>query len=128
MVHCVRLHSTYLTRSSLAFSITLTTMAFDHSSLWWFGISTCIAIPRGPPSSSMQHSYTMRHSVTRIRFRGAQSSAYLMKLTFLVFFPLLGYLAISNFSILSNVILAKIGDMSNNRVGLLSTPSSRNRT
>ena len=53
---CILLHSTYLTRSSLAFSLTLTTMAFDHSKLRWFGISTCIAIPRGQPSSSVQHS------------------------------------------------------------------------
>ncbi|OLN27152.1 hypothetical protein DSOL_4664 [Desulfosporosinus metallidurans] len=53
---CIRLHSTYLTKSSLAFSLTLTTIAFDYSSLRWFGISTCIAIPRGPPSSSVQHS------------------------------------------------------------------------
>ena len=53
---CIRLHSTYLTKSSFAFSLTLTTIAFDYSSLRWFGISTCIAIPRGLPSSSVQHS------------------------------------------------------------------------
>jgi len=52
----IRLLSTYLTRSSLVFSLTLTTVAFDQSSLRWFGISTCIAIPKGQPSSSVQHS------------------------------------------------------------------------
>ena len=31
-------------------------MAFDHSSLRWFEISTCIAIPKSLPSSSVQHS------------------------------------------------------------------------
>ena len=46
----IRLQITHLTKSSLAFSITLTTMAFDQSSLWWFGITTCIASPRGPPT------------------------------------------------------------------------------
>ena len=63
---CIRLHSTYLTRSSLAFSLTLTTMAFDHSSLRWFEISTCIAIPRGLPSSSVQHSCYSRDSFCRV--------------------------------------------------------------
>src|SRR5665647_103030 len=38
------------------------------------------------------------------------------------------YLSISIFSIPSNVMLASKGDTSNNRVGLLPTPSSRNRT
>ncbi len=46
---------THLTRSRLAFSVTLTTMAFDHSSLRRFGASTCMAAPRGPPSSSAKH-------------------------------------------------------------------------
>jgi len=46
---------TYLTKSSFAFSVTLTTMAFDHSNLRWFGASTCIAVPRGPPSSTVKH-------------------------------------------------------------------------
>src|SRR5664279_1697420 len=63
---CIRLQRTYLTKSSLAFSITLTTMAFDQSSLWWFGITTCIASPRGPPSSSLQHSYTSCNNSCRM--------------------------------------------------------------
>lgn len=46
---------TYLTKSSFAFSVTLTTMVFDHSNLRWFGTSTCIAAPRGPPSSTAKH-------------------------------------------------------------------------
>lgn len=33
--------------------LTFTTLAFSQSSLRWFGTSTCIAIPRGPPSSSL---------------------------------------------------------------------------
>src|SRR5665648_952973 len=51
----IRLHSTYLTWSCLAFSLTLTTMAFVHSSLRWFETSICIAVPRGLPSSLLQH-------------------------------------------------------------------------
>jgi hypothetical protein len=46
---------TYLTKSSFAFSVTLTTMVFVHSNLRWFGASTCIAAPRGPPSSTVKH-------------------------------------------------------------------------
>jgi hypothetical protein len=37
---CVRLPYTHLTGSCPAFSVTLTTMAFDHSSLRWFEAST----------------------------------------------------------------------------------------
>jgi hypothetical protein len=37
---CVRLPHTHLTESCSAFSVTLTTMAFDHSSLRWFEAST----------------------------------------------------------------------------------------
>jgi hypothetical protein len=36
----VRLPHTHLTESCSAFSVTLTTMAFDHSSLRWFEAST----------------------------------------------------------------------------------------
>lgn len=57
-----------------------------------------------------------------------KSSQYLMKLTFVEFFFFFGYSAKSSFSRPSNVILAKIGEMSNNRMGLLHIPSSRNRT
>jgi hypothetical protein len=46
----------HLTKSCFAFSVTLTTMAFDHSSLRWFEASTCMAAPRGLPSSSVRHS------------------------------------------------------------------------
>ena len=38
----------------LFFSVTLTTMAFDHSSLRWFGAFTCMAAPKGLPSSLIQ--------------------------------------------------------------------------
>ena len=50
----VRLPVPYLTRSRLAFSPTLTTMALNHSSLGWFGASPCRAAPRGLPSSSVR--------------------------------------------------------------------------
>ena len=53
---CICLHSTYLTRSCPAFSLTLTTMAFVHSSLRWFETSTCMAVSRDLLSSSVQHS------------------------------------------------------------------------
>jgi hypothetical protein len=52
---CVRLRSTYLTESCSAFSLTLTTAAFDRSSLRWFEASACTAASKGPPSSSVQH-------------------------------------------------------------------------
>src|SRR5665648_726478 len=58
----IRLHSTYLTWSCLTFSLTLTTMAFVHSSLRWFEASTCMAAPRGLPSSLIQHVATSRDS------------------------------------------------------------------
>jgi hypothetical protein len=54
----IRLHDTYLTGSSLAFSVTLTTSALYRRSLRWFEASTCMAASRGLPSSSMQHSCT----------------------------------------------------------------------
>lgn len=43
---CAHLRSTHLTESSPAFSTTLTTMALDHRSLWWFEASSCKAAPR----------------------------------------------------------------------------------
>ncbi len=42
----------------LAFSVTLTTPALYRRSLRWFEASTCMAAPRGRPSSFMQHSCT----------------------------------------------------------------------
>lgn len=54
----IRLHDTHLTRSCLAFSITLPTPALYRRSLWWFEASTCMAAPKGPPSSFMQHGCT----------------------------------------------------------------------
>ena len=47
---------TYLTSSWLAFSVTLTTMAFVHSSLRWFEASTCMATSEGHPPSLVKHS------------------------------------------------------------------------
>jgi len=55
---CIRLRDTYLTKSRFAFSVTLTTPALYRRSLRWFEASTCMAAPRGPPSSFMQHSCT----------------------------------------------------------------------
>jgi hypothetical protein len=56
---CVRLRNTHLTESCSAFSLTLTTTAFDRSSLRWFEASACTAAPRGPPSSFVQHSIAL---------------------------------------------------------------------
>ncbi len=41
---CVLLRSTHLTESRSAFSLTLTTTAFDRSSLRWFEASACTAV------------------------------------------------------------------------------------
>ena len=38
----------------LGVSATLTTTAFDRSSLRWLEISTCLPNPKGPPSSLVQ--------------------------------------------------------------------------
>jgi len=54
----IRLPGTYLIRSWRTFSLTLTTMAFGHSSLRGFEASTCMAAPRGLPSSSIEHSFS----------------------------------------------------------------------
>ncbi len=53
-------------------------MAFDHSSLRWFGAFTCMTALRGLPSSSAQHGCSLRSqfSNSSLRLRGAQSSAY----------------------------------------------------
>jgi len=51
---------TYLTKSCFAFSVTLTTMAFDHSSLRWFEAYSCKPAPRGLPSSSAKHGAELR--------------------------------------------------------------------
>jgi hypothetical protein len=49
---CARLSDSQLISSWETFSPTLTTMAFDHSSLRWFEACSCKPTPRGPPSSS----------------------------------------------------------------------------
>ena len=51
-IHLLYTHLTVIS----AFSLTLNTIAFDYSTLGWFGTSTCIAVPAGPPPSSVQHS------------------------------------------------------------------------
>lgn len=51
----IHLLYTYLTVRT-AFSLTLNTMAFVHSTSGWFGTSTCMTVPAGPPPSSVQHS------------------------------------------------------------------------
>ena len=51
-IHLLHTHLTVIS----AFSLTLNTIAFDYSTLGWFGTSTCIAVPAGPPPSSVQHS------------------------------------------------------------------------
>src|SRR5258707_11435205 len=45
---CARLSQSYLSKSCSDFSATLTTMAFDRSSLRWLEINTCYASPFGP--------------------------------------------------------------------------------
>jgi len=65
------------------FPITLTTVAFDQSSLWWFGITTCIVSPRGLPSSFLQHSYTSwDRNAAWVRFRGTQSACFRIEAIF----------------------------------------------
>ncbi|MGB3225793.1 MAG: hypothetical protein WBB23_23590 [Desulforhopalus sp.] len=54
----VRLHEPYLIPSCGTFSSTLTTMALYHSSLRWFETCSCKPVPRGLPSSLVQHGYT----------------------------------------------------------------------
>ena len=51
---CARLSDSQLIPSGGTFSSTLTTMAFDHSSLRCFGACSCKPTPRGPPSSPVQ--------------------------------------------------------------------------
>ncbi len=59
---CVRLLDPHLTLSfPSAFSPTLTTLAFDQSSLGWFGTWPCNPVPRGLPSSSMQHRFLLSY-------------------------------------------------------------------
>ena len=55
VVHTLRLPAPYLTRSSRAVSVTLTTSALDRGSARRFEASPCRAAPRGLPSSLMQH-------------------------------------------------------------------------
>ncbi len=68
---CVRLLDSHLTQSRRAFSVTLTTMALNHSSLRWFGTCSCKPVPRGPPSSLLQH------CVPSTAWSGGLGSAYL---------------------------------------------------
>jgi len=56
----IGLRDTYLTNSALPFSVTLTTMAFDHSSLRWFEAHSCKLAPKGPPSSLIQLAWHTR--------------------------------------------------------------------
>jgi len=52
---CTHLLDPYLPRSfAVTFPSTLTTMAFDHSSLRWFEACSCKPAPRGLPSSLAQ--------------------------------------------------------------------------
>jgi hypothetical protein len=60
----IRLLGNYLILSRRTFSLTLTTMAFDHSSLRWFEASIHMAAPRDLPSSFVEHG---------LRLRGAHS-------------------------------------------------------
>jgi hypothetical protein len=39
----------------MPFPTTLTTMAFDHSSSWWFEAKSCNPTSRSRPSSLLQH-------------------------------------------------------------------------
>ena len=55
VVHTLRLPAPYLTRSSRAVSVTLTTSALDRGSARRFEASPCRAAPRGLPSSLVQH-------------------------------------------------------------------------
>ena len=50
-------------------------MDFGHNTLRWFGASTCIAAPTGPPPSSVQHCCFQSAYAACPRIRGAQSSA-----------------------------------------------------
>ena len=51
----VHLLDAYLIPSCGTFSLTLTTMTLNHSSLRWFEIYALTSIPRGLPSSLVQH-------------------------------------------------------------------------
>src|SRR5262245_21536532 len=51
----VRLLERHMTRSSRAFSITLTTLVFDQRSLWLFEACSCKPASEGLPPSLAQH-------------------------------------------------------------------------
>ena len=57
---CVRLPDPYLTRCSRAFSSPLTTLALYQRSVRWFETWSCTPVPRGPPSSLVQHCVPFR--------------------------------------------------------------------
>jgi hypothetical protein len=56
----IRLLSIYLILSRRTFSLTLTTMAFDQSSLRWFEASIHMAAPKDLPSSFVEYSFRLR--------------------------------------------------------------------
>ena len=62
---------TYLTKSCFAFSVTLTTVAFDHSSLRWFEACSCKPAPRGLPSSSAKHGAELRELYSFLAHAGS---------------------------------------------------------
>src|SRR5450759_3983266 len=51
---CARLSQSCLPESCSGFAATFTTVAFDHSSLRWLEINTCLPTSKGPPSSLVQ--------------------------------------------------------------------------
>jgi hypothetical protein len=57
---CVRLPDPYLTRCSRAFSSPLTTLALYQRRVKWFETWSCTPVPRGPPSSLVQHCVPFR--------------------------------------------------------------------
>jgi len=62
---CVRLSQPCLPESCFGFSATLTTMAFDHSSLRWLEINTWLSTSKGPPSSLVELRIAVWTGVTR---------------------------------------------------------------
>jgi hypothetical protein len=64
----VRLLDPYLTESSSAFSLTLTTRTLNPRSLRWFGACSCKPAPRGLPSSHMQHRFAQKKKTTGSAF------------------------------------------------------------
>jgi hypothetical protein len=63
---CVRLLDRHMTRSSRAFSMTLTILAFDQRSLWLFEACSCKPASEGLPSSltHLRQQYPARRRLT----------------------------------------------------------------